>query len=81
MLGLETSNDVTEALVDLDVQGLPADSLDTYRERVMATSLEDVQRAAAERLHPDRTAIVVVGPAATLVPALDGLGPLRVEQP
>jgi len=81
VLGLETSNDVTEALVDLDVQGLPADSLDTYRERVMATSRDDVQRAAAERLHPERAAIVVVGPAASLVPALEGLGPVRVEQP
>jgi zinc protease len=81
VLGLETSEDVTEALVELDVQGLPADSLDTYRERVMATSLDDVQRAAGERLHPDRAAIVVVGPAAVLVPTLQGLGPVSVEQP
>jgi zinc protease len=81
VLGLETSSDVTEALVELDVQGLPADSLDTYRGRVMATSLEDLQRAARERLHPERAAIVVVGPAAALVPALEGLGTVRVEQP
>ena len=81
VLALETSSDVTEALVELDVQGLPADSLDTYRARVLATSLEDVQQAARERLHPDRAAIVVVGPAAALVPALEGLGPVRVEQP
>jgi zinc protease len=81
VLGLETSGDVTEALVELDVQGLPADSLDTYRERVMATSLEDVQSAARERLHPDRAAIVVVGPADLLAPALEDLGPVRVEQP
>lgn len=81
VLGLETSADVTEALVELDVQGLPPDSLDTYRERVMASSLEDVQIAARDRLHPDRAAIVVVGPAATLAPALEGLGPVRVEQP
>ena len=81
VLGLETSSDVTEALVDLEIHGLPADSLDTYRGRVMATSLEDVQRAASERLHPERAAIVVVGPAAALVPALEGLGAVRVEQP
>ena len=72
---------MTEALVDLDVQALPADSLDTYRDRVLAATLEDVQRAARERLHPERAAIVVVGPAATLAPALDGLGPVEVEQP
>jgi zinc protease len=81
VLGLETSSAVTAALVDLEVQGLPADSLDTYRERVAGTSLEDLQRAARERLHPERAAIVVVGPAASLAPALEGLGPVRVEQP
>jgi len=64
-----------------DVQGLPADSLDTYRERVTRTSLEDLQRQARERLHPERAAIVVVGPAEALVPALEGLGPVRVVQP
>jgi len=81
VLGLETSGAVTQGLVDLDVQGLPADSLDTYRERVTRTSLEDLQRQARERLHPERAAIVVVGPAEALVPALEGLGPVRVVQP
>jgi zinc protease len=81
VLGLETSASVTSALVDLDVQGLPADSLDTYRARVMAASLGDVARAARERLHPERAAIVVVGPADALVPALEGLGPIAVERP
>jgi zinc protease len=81
VLGLETSSDVVESLVDVDVQGLPPDSLDTYRDRVAATTLADVQRAAQGRLHPERAAIVVVGPASVLVPALEGLGPVRVEQP
>jgi len=81
VLGLETSSAVTDALVDLDVQALPADSLDTYRDRVAHTTLDDVQAAARELLHPERAAIVVVGPAAVLVPALEGLGPTRVEQP
>ena len=80
-LGLETAADVTEAVVDLDVQALPADSLDTYRDRVLAATLDDVQRAARERLHPERAAIVVVGPAQQLVPALDGLGPIEVTRP
>jgi zinc protease len=81
LLGLETSADVTESLVDLDVQGLPADALDTYRSRVMATTLEDANRAAREKLHPDRAAIVVVGPAEVLAPALESLGPVTVEKP
>lgn len=80
-LALETAGDVTSALVDLDVQGLPADSLDTYRDRVLAATLDDVQRAARERLHPERAAIVVVGPAEALRPALAGLGPVEVVRP
>jgi len=81
VLGLETSSDVTESLIDLDVQGLPPDALDTYRSRVMAATLDDVEAAARDRLHPERAAIVVVGPAATLVPALEGLGTVSVEKP
>lgn len=81
VLGLETSSAVTEALVDLEIQDLPRDSLDTYRARVAETSLEEIQAAAGRHLHPDRAAIVVVGPAEALVPALEGLGPIRVEQP
>jgi predicted Zn-dependent peptidase len=47
----------------------------------MAATLDDVQAAARDRLHPERAAIVVVGPAATLVPALEGLGTVSVEKP
>jgi zinc protease len=80
-LSLETASDVTEALVDVDVQGLPPDTVDTYRARVMAVTLPDTQRVARERLHPERAAIVVVGPARELAPALAGLGPVEVQQP
>lgn len=80
-LSLETASDVTEALVDVDVQGLPPDTVDTYRARVMAVTLPDAQRVARERLHPERAAIVVVGPARELAPALAGLGPVEVQQP
>jgi zinc protease len=81
VLGLETSGAVTEALLDLDLYGLPADSLDTYRARVMQVTLPDLGRAASARLHPERAAIVVVGPASALTPTLSGLGPVHVEQP
>ena len=80
-LGLETSDAVVTGLVDLDVYGLPRDSLDTYRTRVREAAAADVQQAARERLHPERAAIVVVGPAAALRPQLEPLGPLEVVQP
>ncbi len=80
-LSLETSDKVLFGLVDLDVHDLPRDSLDTYRSRLRAVTLEDVNRAAQLRLHPDRAAIVVLGPAEQLVPALEGLGEVEVRQP
>ena len=80
-LGLETSDAVMAGLVDLDVYGLPEDSLDTYRGRVRAVSLEDAARMANELLHPDRVAIVLVGPAEKLVPQVEDLAPVEVVTP
>jgi zinc protease len=80
-LGLETSDAVMAGLVDLDVYGLPEDSLDTYRSRVRAVSLEDAARKARELLHPDRAAIVLVGPAEKLVPQVEDLAPVEVLTP
>ncbi len=80
-LGLETSDAVIGGLVDLDVHGLPDDSLDTYRSRVRAVTVEDTAREALRRLHPGRVAIVLVGPAAQLQPQLAGLGPVEVVKP
>ena len=69
------------SLVDLDVHGLPQDSLDTYRGRVRATTRDDTARMAAQLLHPERAAIVLVGPAEALVPQVQDLGPVEVVQP
>jgi zinc protease len=80
-MGLETSAAVLQSLVDLDIYGLPEDSLDTFRSRVRAVTPEDVARAAREHVHPDRAAIVIVGPAKEIEPQLVGLGPIEVVQP
>ena len=80
-LGLETPDAVIASLVDLDVYGLPEDALDTYRHRVRATTIADTERAARRLLHPQRAAIVVVGPAEQLTPQLEDLGAVLVEQP
>ena len=80
-LGLETSDAVLGSLVELDVQGLPEDSLDTYRARLRAIGIEEVTAAARDLLHPDRAAIVVLGPAEALVPQLEGLGDVEVVSP
>ena len=73
-LGLESSAAVMDSLVDLDVYGLPQDSLDTYRARVRATGAMDVARMARQHLHPERAAVVLVGPADLLAPQFEDLG-------
>jgi hypothetical protein len=80
-LGLETSSEVAAALVDLDVYGLPRDSLDSYRGRVRAMTPRDTAAAAAELIDPARASIVVVGPAEQLRPQLAPFGPVEVLQP
>ena len=80
-LGLETSAAVMEGLVDLEAYDLPQDSLDTYRARVKATTPEEVRAAALAHLHPDRAAIVLVGPAETLLPAVQSLGHVEIVEP
>lgn len=80
-MGLETSAAVMDGLVDLEIYGLPEDSLDTYRARVRATDAAAVARAALDHLHPERAAIVLVGPAEQLVPQLEDLGPIEIVEP
>ncbi len=80
-LSLETSDAVMGGLIDLEIYDLPDDSLDTYRARVRATTQAMTAEMARDLLHPERAAIVVVGPADQLVPLLEGLGPIEVVQP
>lgn len=77
-LGLETAEAVMGSLVNLDIYGLPDDSLDTYRGRVQRVTRAKIIELAKELLHPERAAIVLVGPAAALVPELESLGPIEV---
>ncbi len=80
-LGLETSAAVLSGLVDLDVEGLPPDSLDTYRGRIRALRREEVSAAARDFVHPEQALIVVVGPAEKVAPQLERFGPVRIVQP
>jgi len=66
----------------LDFYTYPADYLQTYREKISAVTAADVQRVAAEYLHPDQLQIVLVGRGSEFedeVPATLGLPSQRVE--
>jgi zinc protease len=80
-LGFETSEAIVAALVGIDVQGLPEDALDTYRANIRAVTTAQTATSAQDRLHPERAGIVIVGPGATLAPALQSLGPVSVVKP
>ena len=80
-LGLETSSAVMGSLVNLEIHGLPEDSLDTYRSRVNAVTPSEVHALSNALLHPDRIAIVLLGPADALVPQFEDLGEVEVVTP
>jgi zinc protease len=68
-----TSEQTAAAYARAWSHGLPADYYATYQQRVEAVTKDDVAKAARERLHPDRMAIVVVGPEQTIAPAIEAL--------
>lgn len=69
-LRLETQEGLTEQLVQIEMYGLPADTLQTYRDRINAVTKEDVQRVARSYVSPAKSAIVIVGDAAKITDQL-----------
>jgi zinc protease len=59
----ETQEGLTNFIVQQQLYDLPADYLQTYREKVAAITVEDVRRAANAYIAPDKMAIVIVGDA------------------
>jgi zinc protease len=57
---------------------LPDDYWDTYPDKIMAVTAEDVQRVARKYLDPDAMQIVVVGDALKIQSALESYGPVEV---
>jgi zinc protease len=62
-LRAETQEGLTNLLVSQQLFDLPADYLQTYRDKVNAVTLEDVERVAKKYIAPDKIAIVIVGDA------------------
>lgn len=64
---LETQEGLIDQLVQIKMYGLPADYLQTYRERVSSVTAEDIQRVANKYIMPERVAIIIVGDAAAIM--------------
>ena len=81
-LRFETPPPVVGAIAGLIIHGLPMDELDRYRPAIEAVTADDVQSAAERHIRPDELAVVLVGDADAILPALEGaaIGPITVER-
>ena len=53
---------------------MPVEELQTFRDRVNAVTVDDIERVARTYLQPDRLSIVLVGNAAAFTSQLRGIG-------
>ncbi len=77
-LAVETPADVATRVLTAAINGLPADYWDTYRDRILATTAEQVKEAVQRHLTPDKMDIVAAGNAAGFAKDLEGLGKVQV---
>lgn len=69
-LRLETQEGLIDQLVQIKMMDLPADHLQTYRDRVQAVTIEQIQHVAQKYVRPDAAAIVIVGDGADVIEQL-----------
>lgn len=66
----ETQEGLTNLLVAQQLYDLPNDYLQTYRDKVNAVTIEEVERVAKKYISPDKIAIVIVGDADEILPQI-----------
>jgi zinc protease len=66
-LQLETQEGLIDRLVTIRMMGLPADYLDTYRDKVNAVTAADIERVAKQYVTPDKAAVVIVGDESAII--------------
>jgi len=76
----QTSAQIIGQRASLEYYGYPADYLDTYLDHVRKVGKEQVLKAAAERLKPADSLILVVGPS-SLQKDLEQYGKVEVRKP
>jgi len=73
-LTIETPNAIALQILNVLFYGLPVEDLQTFRERVNAVTVDDIQRVARLYLKPDSLSVVLVGNAAGFTSQLKGIG-------
>jgi zinc protease len=79
-LTIETPSAIAMQVLNAVFYGLDMQELQTFRERVNAVTVDDIQRVARTYLHPDRLSIVLVGDASKFQSQLAGVGFDQVER-
>ena len=77
-IALERIEQIAVHIVSLKLYSLPDNHWDTYRDRINATTAEQVQQMAQRYIRPDQCIVTVVGRAVQLRPMLEPLGPVTV---
>jgi zinc protease len=73
-LTIETPEAIAMQVVNVLFYGLSLDELQSFRERVNAVTVDDIQRVARAYLRPDRLSVALVGNAAAFTPQLPAAG-------
>jgi predicted Zn-dependent peptidase len=73
-LTIETPSDIALQVLNAVFYGLDLEELQTFRDRVNAVSVDDIQRVAKTYFKPDRLSIVLVGDASVFEKQLAAAG-------
>jgi zinc protease len=73
-LTIETPDAIATQVLNVLFYGLPVEQLQSFRERVNAVRVDDIERVARYFLRPDRLSIVLVGNAAAFTSQLRSVG-------
>jgi zinc protease len=79
-LTIETPSAIAMQVLSAVFFGLDLQELQTFRERVNAVTVDDIQRVARTYLRPDRLSIVLVGDASKFEKQLPGAGFDQIEK-
>jgi predicted Zn-dependent peptidase len=75
IFSVDGTREVVAQRMSFEYDGLPADFLERYRDRIEAVGLEDVRAAARDLLHPEKLSTIVVGSEAAIA-GFEEFGPL-----
>ena len=73
-LTIETPDAIAMQILNVIFYGLPVEQLQTFRERVNAVTVDEIQQVARAYLRPERLSVVLVGNAAAFASQLRAIG-------